>query len=61
MEKTDLAIREAQRAVELAPDLPYARNLLLRLYRAQGRDREAAGQAEWLRHYESKPALGKPR
>lgn len=61
MDKTDLAIREAQRAVELAPELPYARNLLLRLYRSQGRDREAAAQAEWLRHYESKPALGKPR
>jgi tetratricopeptide (TPR) repeat protein len=61
MNKTDLAIREAEQAVELAPELPHARNLLLRMYRSQGRDQEAARQAEWLDRHESKAALGKGR
>lgn len=61
MDEPDRAIPEAERAVALAPELPNARNLLLRMYRAKGRDREAALQAEWLRHYENKAALGQGR
>jgi superkiller protein 3 len=60
-DKTDLAIPEAEQAVALAPELPNARNLLLRMYRVQGRDQEAAKQAEWLLHYENKAALGQGR
>jgi tetratricopeptide (TPR) repeat protein len=61
MNQTDSAIREAERSVALAPEQPHARNLLLRMYRIQGRDREAAKQAEWLRQYETKAALGAGR
>ncbi|PYT23980.1 MAG: hypothetical protein DMG57_30245 [Acidobacteria bacterium] len=61
LDKTDLAIPEAEQAVALAPELPNARNLLLRMYRAQGRDREAAKQADWLLHHENKVALGQGR
>ncbi len=61
MERTEEAIQEGERAVELAPGLPHARNLLLRMYRALGRNQEAAKQTEWLKHYESKAAVGKGR
>jgi tetratricopeptide (TPR) repeat protein len=60
-DKTGLAIPEAEQAVALAPELPNARSLLMRMYRTQGRDREAARQAEWLLHYENKAALGQGR
>jgi tetratricopeptide (TPR) repeat protein len=61
LNRTDIAIREAERAVELSPELPNARNLLLRMYRAQGREDEATKQAQWLRHYATKAALGRGR
>lgn len=61
LDETDLAIPEAERAVELAPELPNARNLLLRMYRLKGRDRDAAVQEDWLAHNENKVAVGKGR
>ena len=55
------ALAEAEQAVALSPETPNARNLLLKLYRVLGREEEAAQQAAWLRKYENRIALGKPR
>lgn len=48
------AAAAAERAVALVPQLPFARALLVRIYRAQGRSAEAASEAEWLRQYEDR-------
>jgi len=50
------AAREAERSVSLAPDLPFARNLLLQIYRKQGRIEDADHQADWLRQYNDRLA-----
>jgi predicted CXXCH cytochrome family protein len=42
----------AEEAIRLLPQFPEAHNLLLRIYQMQGRTKEAARQAEWLRDYE---------
>ena len=50
------AAREAERSVSLAPSLPFARNLLVQIYRRQGRLEEAQRQAAWLREHDEKMA-----
>jgi Flp pilus assembly protein TadD len=50
------AAREAERSVSLSPEVPFARNLLLEIYRKQGRVEEARRQAEWLREYNDRVA-----
>lgn len=52
MHRTVEAAAAAEQALKLEPELLQARNLLLRIYQIQGRTREAAQQAEWLRDYE---------
>jgi len=52
------AAREAERSVALSPGLPFARNLLLQIYRKQGRVEEARRQAEWLREYNDRLSRG---
>jgi tetratricopeptide (TPR) repeat protein len=42
---------EAERSVTYAPNLPFARNLLVQIYRRQGHLEEAQRQAAWLRDY----------
>lgn len=42
----------AEEAIRLMPQLAEAHNLLIRIYQMQGRTREAAQQAEWLRDYQ---------
>ena len=46
------AARAAEESVRLQPQLPEAHNLLIRIYQAQGRSKEAVEQAEWLRDYQ---------
>jgi predicted CXXCH cytochrome family protein len=46
------AAAAAEEAVRLLPDFPQAHNLLVRIYQKQGRSREAAQEAAWLRDYE---------
>ena len=48
--------KAAERSEQLAPQLPYARNLLVRLYRLQGRNDEVAREAEWLKSFEGQKA-----
>lgn len=50
------AAREAEQSVSLSPELPFARNLLLQIYRKQGRVEEARRQADWLREYNDRLA-----
>lgn len=49
--KNGEAAQEAEQSVSLSPGLPFARNLLLQIYRKQGRVEEARRQADWLREY----------
>ncbi|MGH9664837.1 MAG: tetratricopeptide repeat protein, partial [Bryobacteraceae bacterium] len=44
---------DAQKSVQLAPDLPNARNLLMKIDRAQGLAQAADKQARWLADHES--------
>jgi len=46
------AAAAAERSIELIPQLPFPRSLLVRIYLAQGRQNDAARQADWLRRYE---------
>ncbi|MGH9734782.1 MAG: tetratricopeptide repeat protein [Candidatus Acidiferrales bacterium] len=46
------AARAAEESIRLAPDAPAAHNLLVGIYQMQGRTKEAAEQAAWLRDYE---------
>ena len=46
------AAQAAEEAIRLMPQLAEAHNLLIRIYQMQGRTREAAQQAEWLRDYQ---------
>lgn len=48
------AVAEAERSVELNPNLPYARSLLVQAYRQLGRTADAEKQAAWLKEYESR-------
>jgi len=50
------AAREAELSVSLAPDIPFARNLLLEIYRKMGRAQDAQLQADWLREYNDRLA-----
>jgi len=52
LERTSEAASAAEEAIHLLPQFPEAHNLLLRIYQMQGRTKEAARQAEWLRDYE---------
>jgi tetratricopeptide (TPR) repeat protein len=53
---TKEATKAAEQSVELAPSLPYARNLLVRLYRLQGRADDAEREAQWLKDFETQKA-----
>jgi protein O-GlcNAc transferase len=44
---------DAEKAVQLAPELPNSRNLLMKIYRVRGLDRQADEQAVWLAGHES--------
>ena len=57
----DEAIKEAELSVSLAPGLPFARTLLLELYRKTGRERDAQRQIEWLRNFNDRAAVGRGR
>ncbi|HTU34525.1 MAG TPA: tetratricopeptide repeat protein [Candidatus Acidoferrum sp.] len=46
------AARAAEESMHLEPDAPAAHNLLIGIYQMQGRTKEAAEQAAWLRDYE---------
>jgi predicted CXXCH cytochrome family protein len=52
LHRTDEAASAAEEAIRLLPQFPEAHNLLLRIYQLQGRSKEAAEQAEWLRNYQ---------
>lgn len=54
--ETKEATVAAEKSVELAPQLPYARNLLVRLYSLQGRLDDAQRQAQWLKDFEAQKA-----
>ena len=51
LHRIDEAAGAAEESIRLRPELPDAHNLLIRIYQMQGRTREAAQQAEWLRDY----------
>jgi TolA-binding protein len=46
------AAGSAEEAIRLLPEFPEAHNLLLKIYQMQGRNKEAAEQAEWLHEYQ---------
>lgn len=52
LQRTDEASKAAEESIHLLPELPQAHNLLLKIYQMQGRAKEAAEQAQWLRDYE---------
>lgn len=52
LERTNDAAGAAEEAIGLLPEFPEAHNLLLKIYQMQGRSKEAAEQAEWLREYQ---------
>lgn len=52
LQRPDQAAQAAEESIRLQPDLPAAHNLLIRIYQLQGRTREAAQQAQWLRDYQ---------
>ena len=52
LHQTDQAAKAAEESIRLLPELPQAHNLLLKIYQTQGRAKEAAEQAQWLRDYE---------
>jgi tetratricopeptide (TPR) repeat protein len=52
LQRTDEAERAAAESIRLLPQFPQAHNLLMRIYLLQGRTREAAQEAQWLRDYE---------
>jgi tetratricopeptide (TPR) repeat protein len=54
------AATEAGLSVTFAPGLPLGRNLLLQIYRRQGRADEAQRQADWLREYNDRLAAKAP-
>lgn len=52
LHRVDEAARAAEESVRLEPEAPAAHNLLIGIYQMQGRTKEAAEQAAWLRDYE---------
>ena len=52
LHRVDEAARAAEQSMRLDPDAPAAHNLLIGIYQMQGRTKEAAEQAAWLRNYE---------
>lgn len=46
------AASAGEESVRLLPEFPEAHNLLLKIYQTQGRAKEAAEQAQWLRDYQ---------
>ncbi len=52
LHRTSEAAGAAEESIRLQPQLPEAHNLLVRIYQMQGRTKEAAQQAEWLRDYQ---------
>lgn len=50
--RTADAAAAAEESIRLGAELPQAHNLLVRIYQMQGRMKEAAEQAEWLRDYQ---------
>jgi len=52
LHRTAEAAGAAEESIRLQPQLPEAHNLLVRIYQMQGRTKEAAQQAEWLRDYQ---------
>ncbi|MGB6946989.1 MAG: tetratricopeptide repeat protein [Bryobacteraceae bacterium] len=48
------AAKEAEQSVTFAPGLPLARNLLVQIYRREGRTEDAERQADWLREYNNR-------
>lgn len=52
LQRGNEAAGAAEEAVRLLPQFPEAHNLLLKIYQMQGRTKEAAQQAEWLRDYQ---------
>jgi predicted Zn-dependent protease len=59
--RTDEAIKEAELSVSLAPGLPFARTLLVELYRKSGRAQDAERQIAWLRDFNDRAAAGRGR
>ena len=49
------AATAAEKSRDLAPDSPAPRNLLILIYRKQGRAADAAREAAWLRTHENNP------
>ena len=49
-----------EKALQMIPEFPYPRSLLVKIYQAQGRTDKAAVQAEWLHAYEEHQNLGTP-
>jgi tetratricopeptide (TPR) repeat protein len=56
LQQTGDAASAAEESIRLQPELPQAHNLLVRIYQMQGRTKEAAQQAEWLRDYQRRTA-----
>lgn len=52
LRRTDAAASAAEEAVRLRPEFVEGHNLLLKIYQKQGRAKEAAQEAEWLREHE---------
>jgi predicted CXXCH cytochrome family protein len=52
LRRTTDAAAAAEESIRLQPELPQAHNLLVRIYQMEGRMKEAAEQAEWLRDYQ---------
>lgn len=52
LHRVDEAAHAAEESVRLEPEAPAAHNLLVGIYQIQGRTKEAAEQAAWLRDYE---------
>ena len=52
LQRVTEAADAAEQSIRLEPQLPQAHNLLVRIYQIEGRAKEAAQQAEWLRDYE---------
>jgi len=51
------AAAAAEESIRLQSELPEAHNLLIRIYQMQGRTKEAAQQAQWLRDYQRRVVL----
>jgi tetratricopeptide (TPR) repeat protein len=51
------AAAAAEESIRLQAELPEAHNLLIRIYQMQGRTKEAAQQAQWLRDYQRRVVL----